>query len=288
MQAGRGGGTLILWDLVAGMRELRSLLLCHQRCAAALSAFDPSPSLRSVAAKARISGGFVAALRPANTARRVGHYVGVGGGGGGDGSGTPAVCYLGRGMSWYNSAHGWRRRDCPGAAARGRSGNVATTAFRGVSASERHAGKWDATLPTPLMVGPDGRVSESKHLGTFDTPEAAARAYDAMVVRIHSLPGAKLNFPDGPQGRRSRASRCRETGGGGCAATRPAGSCNWTSAATSNLDGLCGATCSCRREKASSVAIFGLVCATRRAPTAACSLRMAPEACTAPESPSAT
>lgn len=51
----------------------------------------------------------------------------------------------------------------------------------------RHSGRWRA------VIGVDGR---QMHLGVFDSPEEAARAYDAAASRLYGE-FARLNFPAG-------------------------------------------------------------------------------------------
>ena len=60
---------------------------------------------------------------------------------------------------------------------------VSTTGFRGVY--EQKSGRYQAKLSI------DGKLTG---LGTFDTANEAARAYDQAILN-HNKPIAKLNFP---------------------------------------------------------------------------------------------
>lgn len=66
--------------------------------------------------------------------------------------------------------------------------------YKGVSP---YRGRWQATIRL------DGKL---KWLGAFDTPEAAARAYDDAVLEHRGRVGV-LNFPKRPRRRSTRAER---------------------------------------------------------------------------------
>jgi hypothetical protein len=67
-----------------------------------------------------------------------------------------------------------------------------TSGYKGVTFYPRN-GKWMAQLCTRI----DGRRS-NRFLGYFDTPEAAAAAYDGEAVRVHGK-FAHLNLPSTPK-----------------------------------------------------------------------------------------
>lgn len=64
---------------------------------------------------------------------------------------------------------------------------LGSSSFKGVFRAEN--GRWCA------QINPDG--NKTIHLGTFDTEEEAALAYDT-VARVHHGEFARLNFPDLP------------------------------------------------------------------------------------------
>lgn len=65
-------------------------------------------------------------------------------------------------------------------------GRPAASGFRGVTLI-RKSNKWVARIY---------RDCESHHIGVFETPEEAARAYDEQAIKWHG-PTAMLNFPRG-------------------------------------------------------------------------------------------
>ncbi len=71
-----------------------------------------------------------------------------------------------------------------------KSKNQKAGKFKGVRPAA--TGKWSATIGAGEK-GPNGKARQLK-LGTFDTAEQAARAYDA-AARLHFGPYASCNFP---------------------------------------------------------------------------------------------
>lgn len=80
-----------------------------------------------------------------------------------------------------------RRNALKAAAASLRPEKKPTSKYRGV------CGSWNSLRkPWRAAIGHEGRVL---YLGSFATPEEAARAYDQAAVRLRG-PHAKLNFPE--------------------------------------------------------------------------------------------